>query len=65
MDRVEFRVVSAVRGVPRRYDSSFHAATVATVLAHFYATLGDSASADAFMKSLGPALEALRITVNY
>jgi len=53
--------VSAVRGVKRRYDHAFHAATVAAVLGHFHGTLGDRDTAARYWNPLSSAVQALSV----
>lgn len=59
LDEPENRVVSAVRGVERRYDRAFHAASVATVLGHFHENFGHSDEAARYWTPLPTALQAL------
>ncbi len=59
MSEPENRVPSAVRGVARRYDQSYHSAWVASGLIEYRARLSDIDGARAVFPRLWPCLDAL------
>ena len=59
MSEPENRIPSAVRGVARRYDQSYHSAFVASGLVEYRARLSDIDGARAVFPRLWPCLDAL------
>ncbi len=59
MSEPENMIISAVRGVPRRYDQSYHSAFVAAGIVEYRARASDFSGACELLSRLWPCLDAL------